>query len=144
MDAYLCEYCGQFLGNFDTFRRHLKTIHYSKRREHSCSICGFKTRRFDSIRRHLKSNNHSKQARHITTYILDFLDPPKAKALETSNYKADLSTSNSYIYQESMPQNKEMFPWILQALETTTMTPEKINKPCYLLTEEPLNIALEL
>ena len=36
-----------------------------------------------------------------------------------------------------------MFPWILQALETAPMTPEKIYKPCYLLTKEPLNIPLE-
>ena len=36
-----------------------------------------------------------------------------------------------------------MFPWILQALETTPMVPEKIYKPCYLLTKEPLNIPLE-
>ena len=144
MDAhYLCEYCGQLLGNLDTFGRHLKKIHYSKRREHNCSICGFKTRRFDSIRRHLKSNHHSKKARDITTYILDFLDSPKARALETSNYKADPSTSNSYIYQQSMPKNKEMFHWILQALDTAPMPPEKIYKPCYLLTKDPLNTPLE-
>ena len=97
-EQYLCEYCGQLLGSLDTFRRHLKTIHYSKTREQKCSICGFSTRRLDSIRRHLKSNHHSKRARDITTYILHFLDPPKVNALETY-YKADLSTSNSYIYQ---------------------------------------------
>ena len=35
---YLCEYCGQLLGSLDTFRRHLKTIHYRKTREHKCSM----------------------------------------------------------------------------------------------------------
>ena len=142
MEDYLCEYCGQTLGSLDTFRRHLKTIHYSKASEHKRSICGFSTSRLDSIKRHLKSNHHSKKARDITTYILDFLDPPKPKALETSNYKADLSTSDCYIYQQAMPKNKEMFPWILHALDTALM-PYRVYKPCYLLTKDPLNIPLD-
>ena len=141
-EQYLCEYCGQLLGSLNTFRRHLKTIHYSKTREHRCSICGFSTRRLDSIRRHLKSNHHSKRARDITTYILDFLDPPKVRAsIETSYYKADLSTSNSYIYQQTMLKNKEMFPWILQASDTAPM-PLRVHKPRYLLVKDPMNIPL--
>ena len=121
-ESYMCEYCGLILVSWDTFRRHLKTIHYSKTSEHKCSICGFKTSRLDSIKRHLKTNHHLKKARDITTYILDFLDPPKVKALETSSYKADPSTTESYIYQQSMPKNKEMFPWVLHALDTAPTT----------------------
>ena len=143
MDDYMCEYCGQFLSSRDSFRRHLKTIHYSKTSEHKCSICGFKTNRLDSIRRHLRTNNHSKKAKDITTYILDFLDPPEAKALETSSYKADPSTTESYIYQQSMPKNKEMFPWVLQALDTTTTTTPRVYKPLCLLTKDPRAIPLE-
>ena len=71
---YFCEYCGHLLGSTDSFRRHLKTIHYSKSSEHMCSICSFSTMRLDSIRRHLKSNHHSKRARDVTNYILDFLN----------------------------------------------------------------------
>ena len=141
MESYLCEYCSQILSNLDTFRRHLKVIHYSKIRVHSCSICGLKTRRYDSIRRHLRTNKHCEKARHITSYILDFLDPPKANVLETSSYKADPSTTNSYLYQQSMPKDKEMFPWILHALETTP-DPERIYKPQYLLTNDTLPIPL--
>ena len=141
-EQYLCEYCGQILGSSDTFRRHLKTKHYSKTREHKCSICGFSTRRLDSIRRHLKSNHHLKGARDITTYILDFLDPPKVKAPQTPYYKADLGTSNRYIYQQSMPKNKEMFPWIPQVLDTAPMPP-RVYKPCVLLSKDPLNIPLD-
>ena len=143
MDIYLCKYCGQTLSNLDTFRRHLKVIHYSKTRVHSCSICGLKTRRFDSMRRHLKTNKHCEKASSITNYILDFLDPPKAKAIERSSYKADPSTTNSYLYQQTMPKNKEMFPWVLQALETTPPDPERIYRPQYLLTKDTLPIPLE-
>ena len=138
----MCEYCGQILGSQDTFRRHLKTIHYSKTSEHKCSICGFKTSRLDSIKRHLKTNHHSKKARDITTYILDFLNPPKVKAFETCSYKADPSTSESYIYQQSMPKNKEMFPWVLHALDTSPTT-SRVHKPRYLLTKDPIDIPLE-
>ena len=96
--------------------------------------------RLDSIRRHLKSNHHSKRARDVTSYIMDFLDPPKAKApIKTRPYQADPSTSNSYIYQQTMPKNKEMFPWILQALDTAPMPP-RVYKPRYLLEKDPINI----
>ena len=96
----------------------------------------------DSIRGHLKSNHHSKRARDITTYIMDFLDPPKARTpIETRHYQADPSTSNSYIYQQTMPKNKEMFPWILQVLDTAPM-PARVHKPHYLLVKDPINIPL--
>ena len=41
-----------------------------------------------------------------------------------------------------MPKDKEMFPWILQALETAP-DPERIYKPHYLLMKDPLTIPLE-
>ena len=134
-EKYLCEYCS----STDSFRRHLKTIHYSKTRKHQCSICGFSTARLDSIRGHLKSNHHSKRARDVTKYILDFLNPPKAKApIKTRPYQADPSTSNSYIYQQTMPKN-EMFPWILHTLDIAPMPP-RVHKPWYLLVKDPINI----
>ena len=106
-EKFLCEYCSHLLGSIDSFRRHLKTISYSKTREHQCSICSFSIERLDSIRRHLISNHHSKRARDVTKYMLDFLNPPKAKApIETRPYQADPSIYNSYIYQQSKPKNK--------------------------------------
>ena len=41
-----------------------------------------------------------------------------------------------------MPKNKEMFLWVLQALETVP-DPERIYKPHYLLTKDTLTIPLE-
>ena len=38
-----------------------------------------------------------------------------------------------------MPKNKEMFPWILHALDTALM-PSSVYKPCYLLVKDPINI----
>ena len=72
---------------------------------------------------------------------MDFLDPQKAKApIETRPYEADPSTNNSYIYQQTMPKNKEMFPWILHALDTAPMPP-RVYKPQYLLVKDPMNIS---
>ena len=41
-----------------------------------------------------------------------------------------------------MPKDKEMFPWVLQALETVP-DPERIYKPQYLLTKDTIPIPLE-
>ena len=41
-----------------------------------------------------------------------------------------------------MPKDKEMFPWVLQALETAP-DPKRIYKPQYLLTKDTLPIPLE-
>ena len=62
------------------------------------------------MRRHLKTNKHCEKARSITNYILDFLDSPKAKAIERSSYKADPSTTNSYLYQQTMPKKQRNVP----------------------------------
>ena len=38
-----------------------------------------------------------------------------------------------------MPKNKEMFPWILHALDTALMPP-RVYMPRYLLVKDPINI----
>ena len=40
-----------------------------------------------------------------------------------------------------MPKNKEMFPWILQTLDTALMLP-RVHKPHYLFVKDPINIPL--
>ena len=140
---YLCEFCGSFLSSHDTFRRHLKTVHCRKT-SNRCSTCRYSTNRPDTMRRHLKSNQHSLKEKEVTTFIQDLLEtPPQAKsALETSNYKADPSHINSYLYQQTMPMNKKMFPWVLHSLETPQPLP-RIYKPLYLLTKDTISIPLE-
>ena len=96
--------------------------------------------RLDSITRHLKLNHHSKRARDVTNYVLDFLNSPEAKApIETRPYQADRSTSNSYIYQQTMPQNKEMFRGYCMLLIQPQCHPEFTSLQ-YLLMKDPINI----
>ena len=39
-------------------------------------------------------------------------------ALKTKPYQANPSQVNSYLYQQTLPKNKEAFPWILHELDT--------------------------
>ena len=76
----------------------------------------------------------------MTKYIMDFLDPPRERSpIETRPYQADSGTRESYIYQQTMLKNKEMFPWVLHSLDVPLMPP-KVQKPHYLLVKEPINI----
>ena len=49
---------------------------------------------------------------------------------------------NSYLYQQMMPKNKEMFLWVLHSLESPQPLP-RIYKPLYLLTKDTITIPLE-
>ena len=44
---------------------------------------------------------------------------------------------NSYIYQQSLPKNKEIFPWILHELDTQPRNSRPYYQP------DPINIPLE-
>ena len=61
----------------------------------------------------------------MTKYIMDFLNPPRERSpIETRPYQADPSIRNSYIYQQTMLKNMEMFPWILHSLDVPPMPPK--------------------
>ena len=57
--------------------------------------------------------------------------------LETKAYQADPTNINSYIYQQSLPKNKEIFPWILHELDTQPRNSRPYYQP------DPINIPLQ-
>ena len=59
--------------------------------------------------------------------------------LETKAYQADPTHINSYIYQQSLPKNKEIFLWILHELDKHVQP--RNSRPYYQL--DPINIPLE-
>ena len=63
--------------------------------------------------------------------------PESTTWIETRAYKADPRNIYSYIYQQSLPKNKEIFPWILHKLDTQTMTSRPYHQP------DPIVIPLE-
>ena len=64
-------------------------------------------------------------------------NPERTAQIETKSYQADPMNINSYIYQQSLPRNKEIFPWILHKLDTQTKTSRPYHQP------EPITIPLE-
>ena len=63
--------------------------------------------------------------------------PRPTMALETKPYQVDPSQANSYLYQQTLPKNKEVFPWILHELDTLP----RISIPYHI--KEPIIIAQE-
>ena len=61
----------------------------------------------------------------------------KNSCIETRAYQADPKNTNSYIYQQSLLKNKEIFPWILHELDTQTKHSRPYHQP------EPIIIPLE-
>ena len=68
---------------------------------------------------------------------LDLPETPEKTRLETKSYHADPTNMNSYMYQQSLPKNKEIFPWILHELDTQP----KNSRPYY--QPDPIIIPLE-
>ena len=48
---------------------------------------------------------------------------------QTRAYQADPRNINSYIYQQSLLKNKEIFPWILDELDTQIKTSRPYHQP---------------
>ena len=98
---------------------------------YNCPECKYSSLRKDTLKRHSKT--HKRQV----LSNLDLPENPEKTRLETKSYQADPTNMNSYIYQQSLPKNKEIFPWILHELDTQ---PKNL-RPYYQL--EPIIIPLE-
>ena len=62
---------------------------------------------------------------------------PEKTRLGTKLYQTDPTNVNSFIYQQSLPKNKEIFPWILHKLDTQSKNSRPYHQP------EPIIIPLE-
>ena len=113
--------------NMENLKRHLKNHTNS----YNCPECKYSSPRKDTLKRHSKT--------HRSQDLLSNLEAqtPEKTRLETKLYQADPTSMNSYIYQQSLPKNKEVFPWILHELDTQP----KNSRPYHQL--EPIIIPLE-
>ena len=126
MDNLLCERCGHMYNNMESLKRHQKN-HNNK---YHCLECNYNSPRKDTLKRHTKT--HQGQLSNYEAI------PKRSKTtLETRAYQADPKNVNSYIYQQSLPKDKEIFPWILHELDTQT----RHSRPYY--QPEPITIPLE-
>ena len=127
MDNLLCERCGHMYNKMDSLKRHLK----SHNNKYHCLECNYNSLRKDTLKTHTKTHQ-----RQLSNYEA-IPKRPKTSNLETRVYQTDPKNTNSYIYQESLPKNKEIFPWILHELDTQT----RHSRPYY--QPEPISIPLE-
>ena len=130
LEIFLCEVCHKILGSEDTFKRHWK-LHVADT-TNQCP-CGYKSPRLDAFRRHLSTKVHH-------TKVSTYRETPRLKVmykLETRPYQVNPNSVSGYLYQQTIPKNKEPFPWILQVLDA----PTRISRPYY--TEDPIIIPLK-
>ena len=127
MDNLLCHICGKMYNYMENLNRHLKNHTNS----YNCPECKYSFPRKNTLKR------HSKTHRRQVLSNLDLLETPEKTRIETKSYQADPTNMNSYIYQQSLPKNKEIFLWILPELDTQPKT----SRPYYQL--EPIIIPLE-
>ena len=92
----------------ENLNRHLK----NHTNIYNCPECKYSSLRKDTLKRHSKT--HKRQV----LSNLDVPETPQKTRVETKSYQVDPTNMNSYIYQQSLPKNKEIFPWILHELDT--------------------------
>ena len=113
----------------ENLKRHLGNHGY----KHDCPDCKYSSPRKDALKRHSKTHN-----RQLLSNLNQRPEESNEKTrLETKAYQADATDMNSYIYQQSLPKNKEIFPWILHELDTQPRN----SRPYYQL--DPIIIPLE-
>ena len=113
----------------ENLKRHLKNHTNS----YNCPECKYSSPRKDTLKRHSKT--HRRQVNLLSN--LDPLETPEKTRLEPKLYHTDPTDMNSYIYQQSLPKNKEIFLWILHESDNQP----KNSRPYYQL--EPIIIPLE-
>ena len=74
------------------------------RNKYNCPDCKYSCLRKDTLKRHSKTHNRQLLSNP------NLPDTPEKTRFETKSYQADPTNMNSYIYQQSLPKNKEIFP----------------------------------
>ena len=122
MEDVLCHICGDMFSHMDTLKRHLGSHSDSK---FNCPNCQYSSPRKDALKWHSKKHNQTTCGQKLLSISKEQSSRPEKKMrakektrIETKAYQVDLTNMNSYIYQQSLPKNKEIFPWILHKLDT--------------------------
>ena len=113
MDKLLCHICGNMFSYTETLRRHLGR---HKNSNFHCPNCEYSSPRKDALKRHFKKHNKTTCRQLMSTQNKNS-SPKKFSRIETEAYQADPANVKSYTYQQSLPKNKEIFPWILHELD---------------------------
>ena len=120
-DKLLCHICGKMFSYMETIKRHLE----SHKNTYNCPKCKFTSLRKDAIKRN--SNKYKRtECRSLTANNYNQVQPNNQNQPRKSRIETKPSNINSYVYQQSLPKNKEIFPWILHELNTQ---PRRLSRP---------------
>ena len=134
MDKLLCNICGNMFSYIETLNRHLGSL---QNNIFNCPNCKYTSPRKYVLKRHAKKHTRT-ECRLLTANNYHQTQTKGSKSrTETKAYQADPDNVNSYIYQQSLPKNKEIIPWILHELDTQPRN----SRPHYIL--EPIIIPQE-
>ena len=106
MDKLLCHICRNIFSYIEMLNRHLGN-HQSNTL--NCPNCKYTSPRKDALKRHAKKHIRT-DCRSLTANNYHQTQTKGSKSrIETKAYQADSDSVNSYIYQQSLPKNKEVF-----------------------------------
>ena len=134
MDKLLCHIWGNMFSYIEMLNRHLGS---HQNNTFNCPYCKYTLPRKDALKRHAKKHIRT-ECRSLTGNNYHQTQTKGSKSgIETKAYQTDPDNVNIYIYQQSLPNNKEIFPWTLHELDTQLRN----SRPYYIL--EPIIIPQE-
>ena len=99
----------------ETLNRHLGS---HQNNTFNCPNCKYTSPRRDALKRHAKKHIRM-ECRSLTAKNYHQTQTKGSKSkIDAKAYQAGIDNVNSYIYQHSLPKNKEIFLWILHELDT--------------------------
>ena len=134
MEDLLCHICGNMFSHMDTLKRHLGNHNNIK---FDCPNCKYSSPRKDALKRHSKRHNRQLLLSNLAQSRPEKMNANEKTRLETKAYQAGPTNMNSYIYQQSLPKNKEIFLWILHKLDIQPRNSRPYYQP------DAVNIPLE-
>ena len=132
---YLCENCGIMLGSKQVLKHHMVTKHSEKVTTYQCSKWPTTCNRLDNMRCHIKKHPGQTNTPKTVMYEIKQMSPePWPKKLTTKTKRTLITTrpyfnqptsSNDYIYQQSLKPNQKPIPWQLIPIDIPEKTARK-------------------
>ena len=113
----------EYVSYMETLKRHLGS---HQNNTLNCPNCKYASPRKDALKRHSKKHRRT-ECRSLTAnnYHQTITNDSQSSRIETKAYQADPANVDSYLYQQSLPKNKEIFLWIIHQLDTQSRRPSR-------------------
>ena len=134
ISEYLCENCGLILRSLQALKCHIVTKHSEKVTTYQCSKCLTTCNRLDNMRCHIKKHPGQTDTPRTVMYEIQQMpsEPTRPKRQKTNKspvisrpYFDPPTSSNDYIYQQSLRPNQRPIPWRLISIDIPEKTTRK-------------------